>query len=121
MPVINKHHHGGQVPPGAVNIMRGTPWGNPFQIGRDGDRAEVVAKHRAWLLAQLRVDADLADRLLELRGQTLCCCCAPAACHGDNLEDLVWRVESAMERAAVLEFDGGMARGKAWREAAKAI
>jgi hypothetical protein len=83
-----------------VNIMRGSPWGNPFQIGRD---------------------ADLGERLLSLRGATLCCCCAPAACHGDTLEDLAWRVEGVMERAAVLEFDAGMARGAAWREAAKAI
>lgn len=121
MPVINKHHHGGTVPPGAVNIMRGSPWGNPFQIGRDGNRAEVIAQHRAWLLAQLRSDADLGERLLSLRDATLCCCCAPAACHGDTLEQLAWQIEPIMERAAILEFDAGIPRGAAWREAAKAI
>jgi hypothetical protein len=29
---------------GAVYIGRGSKWGNPFVIGRDGTRAEVIAK-----------------------------------------------------------------------------
>jgi hypothetical protein len=44
--VYNKY---GYVPPGAVNIMRPGPFGNPFEIGRDGDREEVIAKHAAWI------------------------------------------------------------------------
>jgi hypothetical protein len=27
-----------------------TKWANPFKIGRDGEREEVLAKYRAWLL-----------------------------------------------------------------------
>jgi hypothetical protein len=42
--VLNKHHHGGRVPHGAVDIMLGTRWGNPFVIGRDVDRADVVRR-----------------------------------------------------------------------------
>lgn len=85
MPVINKYHHGNRVPPGAVNIMRGTKWGNPFVIGQHGDRAEVIAKFRVDLWQRMRQDAQLRTDLLALRGATVCCCCAPAACHGDVL------------------------------------
>lgn len=85
MAVLNKHHHGCRVPPGAVDIMRGSEWGNPFVIGRDGDRAAVVAKYRRWLWHRLRTEVGLAGRVLALHGRDLCCCCAPAACHGDVL------------------------------------
>jgi hypothetical protein len=29
-----------------VRVDRATPWGNPFVIGSDGDRAAVIARHR---------------------------------------------------------------------------
>lgn len=83
--VLNRHHHGGRVPPGAVDIMRGTRWGNPFVIGRDGDRAEVVRKYRRWLWQAIQSDPGMADAVRQLHGRDLCCCCAPAACHGDVL------------------------------------
>lgn len=41
--VLNKRVNG--VPAGAVYIGRGSKWGNPFRIGRDGDRAAVIAKY----------------------------------------------------------------------------
>lgn len=86
MTVLNKHHLGGRVPPGAVNVMRGTPFGNPFVLGRDGDRAEVVAKYRAWLWERIRTDAVFTAQVRSLHGRDLVCCCAPLACHGDVLE-----------------------------------
>jgi hypothetical protein len=76
--VLNKHHAG--VPAGAVYIGRGSKWGNRFIIGRDGDRAEVIAKHERWLADQ----HDLLRALDELRGHDLVCC-APQRCHGDLL------------------------------------
>lgn len=86
MTVLNIHHHGGKVPPGAVNIMRGTRWGNPFVIGRDGDRAEVVEKYRRWLWGKIQNEPGWGQAVRELYGRDLCCCCAPAACHGDVLQ-----------------------------------
>lgn len=86
MAVLNKYHHGGKVPAGAVNIMRGTPWGNPFVIGQHGDRAEVIERYRAWLWRRLQDDAAFAEQVRALHGRDLCCCCAPAACHGDVLQ-----------------------------------
>ena len=66
-------------------IMRPGPWGNPFVIGCDGTREEVIAKHRAWLLSQ----PELVERARkELKGKTLACCCKPLACHGDVLAEI---------------------------------
>lgn len=77
--VLNKRAAG--VPPGAVYVGRGGPWGNPFRMGRDGDRAAVVARHERWLAGQ----HQLLRALDELRGRDLVCFCAPEACHGDLL------------------------------------
>ena len=59
----------------------GGKWGNPFKIGRDGDRAAVIAKHEAWL----RNRHDLRRTIAELRGKDLVCFCALAACCGELL------------------------------------
>lgn len=68
-----------------VHIGRPSKWGNPFIIGRDGNRAEVIAKYRAWIVTQ----AHLMAALEELRGKKLGCYCKPAACHGDILVELL--------------------------------
>lgn len=62
-------------------IGRGSKWGNPFVIGKDGDRATVIAKYRKYLWSR----KDLLDALPELEGHTLGCYCKPSACHGDVL------------------------------------
>lgn len=68
-----------------VYIGRPGPWGNPFVIGKDGDRAQVIAKYRAWLLARPSL---VARARAELRGKTLGCWCAPQACHGQVLAEV---------------------------------
>jgi energy-converting hydrogenase Eha subunit B len=65
--------------------MRGTPFGNPFILGRDGDRAEVVRRYRVWLWARLQADPGFRAKVRALEGRDLVCCCAPLACHGDVL------------------------------------
>ncbi len=66
-----------------VRIDRRSRWGNPFIIGRDGTRDDVVAAYRGHLAA----NPDLLERLPELRGRALGCWCAPARCHGDVLAE----------------------------------
>jgi protein gp37 len=61
-----------------------SPWANPFVIGKDGTRGEVIAKFETWLMGQ----PELLARLPELRGKRLGCWCAPQACHGDVLARL---------------------------------
>jgi hypothetical protein len=65
-----------------VHIGRGSIWGNPFVIGRDGDRAEVIRKYELYL----ETKPELIARLPELRGKRIGCFCAPQACHGDVLK-----------------------------------
>ena len=77
--VLNKHKAG--VPAGAVYIGRGSKWGNPFGIGRHGDRAAVIEKHERWLSDR----HDLLRVLDELRGRDLLCFYVPLPCHGDLL------------------------------------
>lgn len=78
--VLNKKQLRAPVP-NAVYIGRPSIWGNPFAIGRDGTRAEVIAKYETWLAQQPRLMVQL-DRL---RGRHLVCWCAPLPCHGDVL------------------------------------
>jgi hypothetical protein len=68
----------------AVYVGRPSIWGNPFVIGRDGTRQEVIDKYKAWVLQQ----PHLMARLHELKGKDLCCWCAPLACHAEVLEEL---------------------------------
>jgi hypothetical protein len=75
------------VPQGAVYIGRPSKWGNPFVIGKDGTRSEVIARYRAYLLG----NAELMAALSELRGKDLVCWCTPCACHGDVLTALANR------------------------------
>jgi Domain of unknown function (DUF4326) len=77
--VLNKHQ--ASIPVGAIYIGRGSQWGNPFRIDRDGDRVTVIAKYERWLADQ----HHLLRALDELRGHDLVCFCAPRACHGDLL------------------------------------
>lgn len=67
-----------------VYIGRPGIWGNPFIIGRDGDRNQVVEKYRVWIQTQ----PNLLRKLPELKGKILGCWCAPHACHGDVLMEL---------------------------------
>jgi hypothetical protein len=68
-----------------VRIDRMSIWGNRFVIGRDGDRATVIAKYAAWIMTR----PELLSRLHELRGKRLGCWCSPLPCHGDVLVRLV--------------------------------
>jgi hypothetical protein len=79
--VLNARKVGKRSSATQVYIGRPSKWGNPFVIGRDGSRTEVIAKYRAWIVAQ----PALMNALDELRGRDLICWCALLACHGDVL------------------------------------
>lgn len=72
--------------PHDVYIGRPSKWGNPFRIGSDGNRAEVIEKYREWLLDNPDV---IESAKVSLKGKRLGCYCAPKACHGDVLAELV--------------------------------
>jgi len=77
-----------------VRVFIGHPsvFGNPFRIGKDGSREEVIFKYRRWLWGEIkkqgRVYKELVG-LLEFEQQVeeiqLACFCHPLPCHGDML------------------------------------
>lgn len=79
--VYNKHHYNKNVVD-AVYIGRGSKWGNPFVIGKDGTREEVIAKYKTWVQLQPGMVQAIKK---ELKGKNLLCFCKPAKCHGDWL------------------------------------
>jgi len=68
-----------------VYIGRGSKWGNPFIIGKDGTREEVIEKYRDYILSK----KSLLVCLPELKDKILGCWCSPKPCHGDILIELV--------------------------------
>ena len=88
--VVNLRHNelGDAVYVGRAVPRRGlaeSAFANPYKIGQDGDRAEVIQKYRSWLLDR----QELLLRLHELRGRRLACWCSPEPCHADVLVELV--------------------------------
>ena len=69
-----------------VYIGRPSKWGNPFKIGRDGSRQEVILKYKDMIISNTELIKQIP---IELRGKTLGCWCKPDACHGDVLVELV--------------------------------
>ena len=83
----------------AVHVARPGPWGNPFVVGKDGDRGQCVDLYTALLAGLLAlakspdIEALKASRsfvdahLDELRGKNLACWCAldGKPCHADVL------------------------------------
>lgn len=68
----------------ALYIGRPTKWGNPFVIGPDGNRKDVIRKFERYLLANDNLIQAILDG--ELRNQILGCWCGEdEACHGDVL------------------------------------
>ncbi len=68
-----------------IYIGRPSKWGNPFTIGKDGNRDDVILQYIDWLMNQ----TELLNNLDELKGKTLGCWCFPNKCHGDILAELV--------------------------------
>jgi len=87
MPKIYNKKYTSFFPPGTVYIGRPSKWGNPFNIGRDGTREEVIQKYESYLL----MDNKLMNDLHELKGKDLVCWCSPLPCHGDILLKLANR------------------------------
>jgi hypothetical protein len=80
MKVLNILVHG--IPEGAVSVMRPSVFGNPYMIGPDGDRDEVVRKFEIDFLERIRLDDKFKAKVLKLKGAAaLVCCCAPLKCH----------------------------------------
>lgn len=74
-----------------IYIGRPSRWGNPYSIGVDGSRKEVIKKYKKWILNY----PSLLNDLEALRGKILGCWCSPKPCHGDVLIELLERKDNA--------------------------
>ena len=61
-----------------VRIDRTSDWGNPFEMGPDGDRDTVCDSYEIFFPRKF----SLHNRLDELKGKVLGCWCYPQRCHG---------------------------------------
>ena len=65
-----------------VYIGRPGRFGNPFMLGYDGNRKQVIKKFETWIKEQPEL---LKAVKKELKGKSFICWCAPQPCHGDVL------------------------------------
>lgn len=91
-PRVFSKRSGAEPPPeDAILVDRTTEWGNPFVIGRDGDRKEVLRKYRRWFRHSDQKEFRRRVRR-ELVEKDLVCWCAPSDCHADILLEFANRL-----------------------------
>lgn len=75
----------------AAYVARPSPLGNPYAIGPDGNREEVIERYRVWLSARIAErDPVVCTALLGIRPeQPLSCHCAPAPCHATVIAEVL--------------------------------
>lgn len=80
--------------PSGIYVARPSILGNPFIIGKDGTRPEVVEKYRAWFYEQLGCNRALIEEIERLqyiykteKTLTLICWCSPLICHVDIIKE----------------------------------
>lgn len=87
--ILNRAYH--YLPKGHTYIGRGSMWGNPFVIGRDGTRDEVIEKYTNYFVSNLPLIFETFDlrvgagtySLQNPHRLLLVCYCAPNKCHGE--------------------------------------
>lgn len=68
---------------GYVRIDRRSIFGNPYVIGKDGTREEVIEKYCVYFYERLAIDGWFREKVESLDGKILACWCVPEKCHGD--------------------------------------
>ncbi len=69
-----------------VRADRYSDWGNPFEMGKDGDRNEVCFNYETHYLPY---KPSLLNKINNLKGKALGCWCSPEKCHCDSLINLI--------------------------------
>lgn len=71
---------------GGILCDRTTIYGNPYHIGPDGSREDVIAKHDVYFRRRIKEDPKFAEGVEKLRPHSLFLCwCFPRPCHVDNI------------------------------------
>jgi len=99
MAVVNVRDLQGPWPEGTIYVGRNPeiwrrsggqgapPWGNPFVMKSEADRARVISDYSRWLADRIARGPRFRAEVASLADQNLACHCAPRACHGHVLED----------------------------------
>jgi hypothetical protein len=78
--------------------LRSSPLQNPFRIGRDGNREQVINKYQKWLHKQVKIGLaghsnSAFNKLVQIaklvkmgKSVQLTCWCKPKLCHGDVIK-----------------------------------
>jgi len=66
-----------------------SPFANPYKIGKDGTREEVLTKYKEYICLKLETNDGLKKELLSMRGKKWGCWCHPDKCHGDVLLEIL--------------------------------
>ena len=102
--IVNLKHEPDAVARAAVRIDRRTAWGNPFVVGRDGTRDEVIARYRVELWRRIRSGEIALSDLAAIDGCVYACWCWPARCHGEVLaRAAAWAAGQLRPRQAAAE------------------
>lgn len=90
--VVNVRKSGGSY----IYIGRGSPWGNPYSHlaksaaqYRVATRDEAIERFREYALERLQREPEWLEPLRSQPERDLGCWCAPKACHGDALLELI--------------------------------
>lgn len=80
-----------------IAIGRGTPWGNPFKLWRNGGKYTIEESLRLYRqYIEIKIEEG-AVTLAPLYGQNLACSCPGGeACHGKILLDLIEEEQKAL-------------------------
>lgn len=66
-----------------VYIGRGSPFGNPYKIGKGQTREEVIMAYEVYFKVKIEKNFMFKRQVEALRGKVLGCYCSPALCHGN--------------------------------------
>ncbi len=84
--------------------VKGSVLGNPYRIGRDGAREEVIEKYGRWLSWEIAERGDAYRELQRLAdiartGElVLVCWCAPEKCHGEIIKSEIESINRLRNR-----------------------
>lgn len=71
-------------------VGRPSIFGNPFVIGKDGTREEVIEKYKKYITTR----PDILKLIPTLKNRKIGCVCKPLACHADILAELADKEEN---------------------------
>lgn len=60
--------------------------GNPFKIGKDGDREQCIQKFKTYFWKRINTDPAFLNAVLALKDKTVACFCHPKPCHLDVIK-----------------------------------